>query len=461
MEKRPYNPTSQKSILEYTCGLIGKSLRELVDEVELKSRSGKGGLGQLVEELYFGYTINSNPEADFTQANVELKCTGLKQQKDQSYQIKERLVCNMIDYVTLIDESFRESSFFRKCAVMLIIFYLYQKGIDLLDIKFIYSILWKIPEKDLMMMEQDYNLIVEKVKNGLAHELSEGDTYYLAACRKGNKDSKPRKQPCSEILALPRAFSLKPSYMRTILQFIQESNQSVLTNDETIELNQGVTTIEELKIANFEEILKQRFQPFIHCTYEDICAKLNIPESRAKHKFYIITKLIAQGGSTVDFTKSDEFRKAGIILKTIRIQKSGVIKEAMSFEQIDYDEVLMNDDWVDSRLYEIFTSRFMFVLFQERDNGQYELAGVKFWTMPSADLDKAEKYWENIRENVKANTIDLRTGTFYKISDNKDFHVRPKARNSADVTTNPNGGTAPKYCYWFNTDYVKKILNLL
>lgn len=52
-------------------------------------------------------------------------------------------------------------------------------------------------------------------------------------------------------------------------------------------------------------------------------------------------------------------------MKTIRIQKNGSIKEAMSFENIDYIEVAECDDWFDSRLYELFSSRFMFVLFLE------------------------------------------------------------------------------------------------
>ena len=37
----------------------------------------------------------------------------------------------------------------------------------------------------------------------------------------------------------------------------------------------------------------------------------------------------------------------------------------------------------------------------------------------------------------------------------------PKGRNAADLAYNPNGGTARKYCYWFNSEYVTGIIEKL
>ena len=45
--------------------------------------------------------------------------------------------------------------------------------------------LWKLPEKDLLIIRQDYETIIKKIKRGEAHLLSEGDTMYLGACTKG------------------------------------------------------------------------------------------------------------------------------------------------------------------------------------------------------------------------------------------------------------------------------------
>ena len=154
-------------------------------------------------------------------------------------------------------------------------------------------------------------------------------------------------------------------------------------------------------------------------------------------------------------------------MKTIRLSKTGVLKESMSFENIDYKEIAECDEWTESRLYELFTSRFLFVIFRETENilrlsdgktePEYKLADVKFWTMPQSDLAVAKDYWENIRECVNSNHISPEY--FWSLKDDRMFHVRPKARVSADKAINPNGGFANKYCYWFNAKYVKEIID--
>ena len=78
----------------------------------------------------------------------------------------------------------------------------------------------------------NWEKIREKIRNGIAHEISEGDTFYLGACTKGTNSSSVRKQPFSPILAKQRAYSLKPKYLNIIIQkalngeeiFIDETN---------------------------------------------------------------------------------------------------------------------------------------------------------------------------------------------------------------------------------------------
>ena len=66
---------------------------------------------------------------------------------------------------------------------------------------------------DLEIIKQDWQTIIDKIKAGEAHNISEGDTMYLAACTKGANAKSIRKQPFSNIPAKQRAFSLKSSYM--------------------------------------------------------------------------------------------------------------------------------------------------------------------------------------------------------------------------------------------------------
>lgn len=87
----------------------------------------------------------------------------------------------------------------------------------------------------------------------------------------------------------------------------------------------------------------------------------------------------------------------------------------------------------------------------------YVLDSVFFWTMPTGDLEIARKYWENIRTAVL--TDNITSDAFWSLSDHKNFHVRPKARVKIDQAINPNGGYCDKFCYWFNAEYVKQIID--
>lgn len=456
----PYDNTSAESIWQYSAKLLGHTLREFAP-ADYQYNSGKGSLGQMVEELFFGITNNNRAEADFSIAGIELKCTPLKKDAKEQLAIKERLVCNMIDYMSVVNEDFEESHFYKKCQLMLLLFYLHINGANKLDLQFLLSILWSFPDKDLAIIKQDYQVIVDKIKEGRAHELSEGDTMYLAACRKGQKNDALRTQPYSTKKAAGRAFSLKPAYMRIILDFAIKTGKNHINSLQPRLSSLVLAT--ELQNQSFDEIILNRFSKYIGVNYQNIATLLNINLSRSpKNKFAILASAIACNGTAFNVNKTEEFLKAGMMMKVIRVQANGIIREAMAFENIDYKEVYENEEWIRSRLYEIFSGRFLFVVFKEqhKNTADYILENAFFWTMPQSDLAIAEQYWQHIRTNVVNNHIDHQY--FWKQQDNRLFHVRPKAAKAADRTANPLGENfAPckKFCYWFNNDYVRKIVN--
>ena len=281
---------------------------------------------------------------------------------------------------------------------------------------------------------------------------------YLGACRKGSKGSDVTKQYNSDIPAPTRAFSLKMAYMRTILEYVQKSGKTAISNFD-LPKEQETVSIIELKQNTFDEIILNRFRPFIGKNEQQLSEELNLDLTNgSKSKFFQIANAIASEGKCSNINLSEEFRKAGMMMKTIRVQANRRIKEAMSFENINYQEIYDNDVWYESRLYEIFTSRFLFVTFKEqtKNTGDYVLDKVFFWTMPPEDLRFAEFYWSNIRTNVLNNAIE--PVNFWSAKLHQNFHVRPKGRNSDDLADNPNGGKCKKYCYWFNNDYISKIV---
>ena len=411
----------------------------------------------MVENLYFSLETNNNPNADFSQAGMELKCTPLKQGKDGVFLVKERLVCNMINYCDVVNEDFEHSHFYLKCQLLLLLFYLYSKECCNLDMEFVFSVLWKLPEKDLLIIKHDYEVIVDRIRRGEAHLLSEGDTMYLGACRKGQKGDSLMKQPFSDVGAPRRAFSLKMSYMRTVLQFVVDSGKNAVTNFHVA--GDQLTSLGELEKSDFEDILVSRFKPYIGMNYENIAKKKNVDISNnPKNKLAMIANAICSFGKCANVNRSEEFIKAGMTMKTIRVQADGTVREAMSFENIDYMEIAGCEEWTDSRLYELFSSRFLFVVFRETETnkGNFVLDSVFFWTMPQHDLDCAEKYWNHIRKNVLENHISEEY--WWKAGNKKKFHVRPKARRADDLALTPCGEQAKKFCYWFNNDYVRNII---
>ena len=125
----------------------------------------------------------------------------------------------------------------------------------------------------------------------------------------------------------------------------------------------------------FEDILLDRFKPYYGKTYTELLVELGAPKTKAKSKYYLIANEILTERETrgEDVTKSDEFIKSGIVIKTIRLNRNGRPAEAMSFENINYFDILQEDDWYESRLYDIFTGRCLFIVFQEGDDEQVRL----------------------------------------------------------------------------------------
>lgn len=454
-----YNRHSLKSIFNYSKQLINNSLRNIAPDAD--ERKGKGSLGQLVEEYFFGYKVNQSSEQDFASANAELKCTPLRYSAaNDEYLVKERLVCGMINYKKDWDKPFELSHFYLKCRIMLILFYIHQPRVPKLDLVFLYSTLWKIPDKDLAIMRRDYDIVISKISSGLAHTLSEGDTMYLGACRKGQKGETPIAQHGSEIKALRRAWSLKTSYMRVVLRETQKSPDGSWCNFDITDScpSQQLFSEDELRNSSVEEILTNRFAPFIGSTYLEICGKLRIIPTSSKSRLSIIANAIATDSSFSNINRTEEFVKSGLTMKTVRVGRKGRVRESMSFENIDYSEVAQCEEWTDSRLYELFSSKFLFVVFDESEGGHNPiLCKVKFWTMGQADLAVAHEYWNNIKRSVAKGAISAKS--FWSIRDDRNFHVRPKAKNSRDMAIAADGSVAPKYCYWFNAKYVMNIIN--
>jgi DNA mismatch repair protein MutH len=454
--KLPYNPKDKKSVIDYAKLLKGKTLRQICDPLILEHNyTGKGNFGQILEKFYFGYDPNSKSEADFFEIGMELKTSPLKQLRNNEYRSKERLVLNIINYIEVVNQKFEESDFWKKNANILLIFYLHQAGYDILDylIKLVDE--WNFPNTDLEIIKKDWELIKQKIADGKAHELSEGDTFYLGACTKGANASSVRKQPFSEIPAKQRAYSLKQGYVNHIIASI--------ANEATGVYGKLIPSVAVAKKQTIEEIVVSKFKPYYGKTVDQIIAITGVELNTTAKSFYAnLTKAILG----IELGKEiEEFEKAEIIVKTVRLKENNLPKEDISFPNFKYEEIV-NEEWDDSNFKDILEHKFLFVFFQF-ENEQLVLRKVKFWNMPYADILEAEKVWAKTKEIVSKGKIvkEVVGTTRYTNFPNKSFnsvsHVRPHATNAADTYPLPTKDKLTKakeytkHCFWLNNTYVR------
>ncbi|WP_346695147.1 Sau3AI family type II restriction endonuclease [Thermophilibacter mediterraneus] len=428
-----YDPRDVDSIVEYAGQLRGKTLREVTNIGEIADpHRRRGAFGSALEEHYFKIDPNSRPTADFDGVGLELKATPLKVNKSGELVAKERLVLSMINFMTVVDESFETSHLMKKASNILLVSYLYEPGKSPLDYVIEAVVRWGFPEDDLPQIRRDWECIVNKVRDGHAEEISGGDTLYLEACTKAKDSTVRTRQPFSDVQAKPRAWALKASYMTAVQRKI-------------IDGLVRIPRAEDEKDLDVLVLIRKRFAPFVGMTETALATHFGV--SGSKDRCARITRKIlkVEGDSDIE-----EFAKAGIVPKTIRLRKSGRPKEAMSFPAFDYFD-LMERGFDESDFNGYLCQKYLFVLYREDDLGEYRLSDVCFWQMPEDDFDDARACYEQMRDNVRIGRADISV----RSSENRCCHVRPHARNSEDTRPQPFGPPVVKKCFWLNQGYLQ------
>jgi len=443
MEGTPY--TTKEAILKKAQKIKGISLRDI--DATGRLATGKGAIGTVIEESWFGYSPNSESEPDFPEAGVELKVTPYIHGRN-GIRAKERLVCNIINYMEEHDKTFDTSAFWHKCNTMLLMSYEHLADRPKGDFHIDEAILFSFPEEDLIIIEHDWETIINKVRAGKAHEISEGDTLYLAACTKGANAGSVRPQPFSPVMAKQRAYSLKSSYMTQIL------NKYIFGDVQNPRIIRHWSFLQH---CTFEDYIIRKVSEFYGRTQQELKTFFGV-ESNAKSLNEILLARMLNVSGRIAYT--EEFQKAGIIPKTIRVQYDGSIRESMSFPTFDFIELSREDDWEDSDLYNYLApTKFMFVIFQQRADGQYVFDRVMFWNIPNEDLEQVRLVWERtvhiIREGVQLiPTARGISNNLPKKTENPVAHVRPHGIDASDKLPLPDRRMMTKQCFWLNNTYI-------
>lgn len=454
-ESKDYTREEIESIAK---SVIGKSVNDILNEKLISVEDNdynKGSLGQLIEKYLFNIENNSDSEPDFKEAGIELKVTPYKRIRGNKLSAKERLVLNIIDYMSEYQNTFRTSHLFYKNKKIELLWYLWEADKDKKDFIITHELLFDLElSEDLKQIEEDWNLITQKIKDGKAHEISEADTMYLGACRKGDKTSPKRKQPFSDITAKQRAFCFKSSYMTELVRKHignYENVEKIIKGNETIK-DFVLNVINKYKGKSQKELMKE----------------FNIKTKPKNLNSILINRMFNIKGQ---LSKTEEFKKAKIVPKTIRIEENGKITESISFPYFKYKE-FVKETWETSTLKEeLETTKYMFFIFK-KENNEYIFKGFKLWNMPEIDIetyvmDMWKKTYNTINTGniVKAINKGVRRTNFIGARKNPVCHVRPHGGKAKDTVSLPTPDKLTgakeytKYCFWINNNYIEKIFD--
>ena len=233
-----------------------------------------------------------------------------------------------------------------------------------------------------------------------------------------------------------------------------------------------ITSIEVAKKKTIEEIAIEKFKDLIGKTDTEIVEFFKLGNINPKIKNYyskISNKILK---SIFDVPKNrkieeyvEEFEKAEIIIKTVRLKENNLPKEDISFPTFKYEE-LVEEEWDESNFKEILEHKFLFVFFQFVGS-ELVLRKVKFWNMPFQDIEKAKEVWLKTKEIVSNGDIvkEIKLEKRYTNFPNKKFnsvsHVRPHAKNALDTFPLPKQDKLTKLeaytkqCFWINNTYIR------
>lgn len=485
-----YDDTNIDSIYEYAKKLEGMTFQQVLDEyngssqkhyVNIKhssfkiaepqvpygetipNKKAKGQLGNFLERFYFGYMPNGNQAADFSKTGVELKQTCIDTKKNGDYTAGERLSITNISYKEPVEDDFYESHVWDKIKLILLVHYLRDKSKERFDYEIKFVNLFTPPQDDLNIIIQDYLKIINKIKSGKAHEISESDTLYLGACTKGataEKSTVPQYYG-DHTPAKKRNFCFKRQYMDYVL------------HDYVLKNNVPCESIIKINKLNSNDTFENQILSLINIhkgqTDEELCKLYDRPYNNNKAQWVDLTyRMLGIKGN-----HAEEFLKSNIVVKAIRIEKNGTIKESMSFPTIIFKD-FVKETYEESEFYTYFEeTRFLFVVYKS-DGKHYILQGAQLWNMPAADLyGEAEIGWNSIHDTIKNGISfeikgDTVSNNLPKKNDNRILHIRPHSKKSAYKLHNgfekgdiqkdgdelPNGEYMTKQCLWLNNTYI-------
>ena len=264
-------------------------------------------------------------------------------------------------------------------------------------------------------------------------------------------------------MAMQRAFSLKQSYMTTLIR-------KVITDEDLT----NFANSNDLKTKTIEQLLEEKFAPFIGKSLEEISWQTgNFINQKSKSFLQeFISELLGIKGTNLN--QIEEFTKANIKIKTVRLEPDGYPKEHMSFKNVNFIE-WAQEEWDESWLKNHFEeTKYLFVIFHYKEskndnpNRSLYFSGMKLWNMPIQEINgRLKEFWHHIQaliqEGVNLTPVQQKNRIIIKNNlpkpgYNRLCHIRPKAIDGNDKTLLPDGRKITKQAFWLDREYIGNLI---
>ena len=239
-----------------------------------------------------------------------------------------------------------------------------------------------------------------------------------------------------------------------------------------------IKNLSDLNGTTFENYVLNKIDSHIGKSDKELCEFFNREYNNNKAQWIDLAYRMLG----IKSNQAEEFIKANIVVKSIRIEEDSSMIESMSFPAFKFKD-LVTEEWEESDLFKYFDeTRFLFVVYK-KNGDNYVLKGSQLWNMPFNDLNKTVyEGWTSIHTAISKGvsfTIKSTKSGFIvsnslpKKEDNPIIHIRPHAQKSAyrfsngqiigDINKNanelPDGQWMTTQSFWINNSYILKQLN--
>jgi DNA mismatch repair protein MutH len=444
---------SEDQILEAAAWLEGKTLAQIAGKSPGLRRPSSDKTKNVVADVYEGFfniTKNSDPQADFIAAGIELKSTGLRLLARGGVGRKERLSLKQMGGFDP-NEEWETSRLRQKLDDLLIIYYLHSKDMEIGEYQTLKVVRWSPNSEELDLLRADWEFIQGKWARG--QDLSGADTRVLEAA---TKDRGPK--PAG---GFRRAYALKAGFNHSIyLSAVGElPNQSVAAAfDAVVSEPSGFKSAAEPDTAwvpsasELERRMLQRLREHRCRTVREIRAIAGLKSIHGSAwksaQASAVRALVGQPARG----QSKEALRYGLNVKTVPVSPDAKPWEDMSFPIFRLFD-FVSTEWAESDLLHQLNRLIIVPLIRPalRASREDAFLGRAFaWSPDPALLGRVQAVWEDYKRNVVAGRPD----DYPRMSDGTPVFVRSHGRDADDTTEGPSRLDVMKRSFWLHPSVV-------